>query len=82
MSGELDPIIQTLVRETEIIFTGHSVKITPDAPLAALGFDSMSFVELLVAVERHYGVKLMELGMSPEDLKSLETLARRIHQVI
>ncbi len=75
-------ILQVLLRETEIIFTGHSVKISPEASLAALGFDSMSFVELLVAVERHFGVKLMETGMSQEDLQNLETLARRIEQVL
>ncbi len=83
MTGrDLDSIIRVLVHETEIIFTAHPVKISSGAPLAELGFDSMSLVELLVAIERHFGVKLMEHGISPEDLKSLETLARRVHQVI
>ena len=81
-TADLDSITGVLMRETEIIFTGHPVKITPNAPLASLGFDSMSFVELLVSVEKKFGVKLMELGMSQDDLKSLETLARRIQQVL
>ena len=68
--------------ETEIIFTGRPVKISPEAPLASLGFDSLSLVELLISIERHFGVKLMEAGLSPDNLKSLHTLALRIHQVI
>ncbi len=79
---DIQQIVQVLVRETEIIFTGHPVKISSDASLAALGFDSISFVELLVSIERHFGVKLLELGMSKDDQKNLEALARRVHQVI
>lgn len=82
MNGDPDSIVRLLMRETEIIFTGRSVKISPEAPLAELGFDSMSLVELLVSIERHFGVKMMEIGLSPEDLKSLNSLALRVSQVI
>ena len=78
---EFDEIVKILVRETEIIFAGQPVKISPDAPLASLGFDSMSFVELLVSIEKNFKVKLIEVGMRREDLKTLETLARCIHRV-
>ena len=78
----VDDIVAILTRETGIILSGHSEKIMPDLPLASLGFDSLRFVELLVSVERHFGVKLMERGLSPDDLKTLNTLARRIQQVI
>ena len=79
---EVDQILEVLIRETGIIFTGRPVKISPGSSMSELGFDSISLVELLVAVERHFGVKMMELGVSPEDLKTLETVARRIHQVL
>ena len=78
---EIHEIVAILTREARIVLSGRVEKISPDLSLAVVGFDSLGFVELLVSVERHFGVKLMELGLSPEDLKTLTTLARRIQQV-
>lgn len=77
-----ESITAFLVRETEIIFTGRPVKITPDAPLASLGYDSMSFVELMIAVEKKYGIKLIDQGLTSEDTRSLTALAERIKSLV
>ena len=53
-------------------------KAPVDEPLDALGMDSMAFVELLVAIEQRFEVKLMRTDMRREDLRSIRALATRI----
>ena len=77
----VNEITKTLVREAEIILSGQTEKISAEASLTDLGFDSMSFIELLVFIEKKFDVKLIEIGMQPTDIKSLEALARYICQV-
>ncbi len=74
-------ITDTLVHEAEIILSDQTEKISSEANLADLGFDSMSFIELLVSIEKKFDVQLIEIGMQPADIKSLEALAHYICQV-
>lgn len=73
-----EEILKTLIRETGIILSLESSQISSDAPLHLLGFDSMSLVELFVAIEKNFDLKMMESGIGPEDVKTLGSLARRI----
>lgn len=77
----VNEITEALVREAEIILSDQTEKISAEASLTDLGFDSMSFIELLVFIEKKFDVKLIEIGMQPTDIKSLEALARYICQV-
>ena len=77
----VNEITEALVREAEIILPDQTEKISAEASLTDLGFDSMSFIELLVFIEKKFDVKLIEIGMQPTDIKSLEALARYICQV-
>ena len=45
-------------------------KIDPNAPLADLGVDSLTFIEFMFKVEEEFGV-----SVSDEDLKGIRTLA-------
>ena len=73
-------ILEFLVRETGIILSGQKNEISEETPLASLGFDSLSFVELLIAIEKKFNLKLIEIGLKPDDMKTLGTLARCIHR--
>lgn len=75
-------ILTILTRETEIILAARAKPVAADTPLASLGFDSLSFVELLIAIERHFKIKLIELGLKPEDTRTLGTLARCVHRAL
>ena len=77
----VEEIMDTLVRETEIILPDQTKKITSGATLSDLGFDSMSFIELLVSIEKKFDIQLIEIGMKSDDMKSLGELAHYIHQV-
>lgn len=70
-------ILEFLVCEAGVILAGGK-EISGDTPLASLGFDSLSFVELLISIEKKYKIKLIEVGLKPEDMQTLGTLARRI----
>ncbi|OGV37388.1 MAG: hypothetical protein A2020_15025 [Lentisphaerae bacterium GWF2_45_14] len=49
-----------------------------DSSFSALGLNSMSFVELLIIIEQKYGLKLINAGLTAEDMSSVTALATRI----
>jgi acyl carrier protein len=67
-----------LIKEVAVILEEDVSNINAEKTLVELGIDSLSFVELLVAIEKNFGVKLMESGLTKEDFRTLGTLARRI----
>ncbi len=54
--------------------------IGDDEPLAegTLGLDSIDFLELTVALEKHYGIKITEAEEAAEVFASVNALAGRI----
>jgi len=52
--------------------------VVTDKPLHLLGLDSMGFVDLLVFIEKQFGLSLMSSGLSNDDFASLSVLAQRI----
>jgi acyl carrier protein len=79
MDQSLQQTEDKLINQVAAILSIDSQKIKPEAPLASLGVDSLSFVELLVFIEKEFKVKLMESGLTGEDFKSIRSLAKRIH---
>ena len=77
----VDEIIATLVRESEIILQGQTTTITAETNIWDIGFDSMSFIELLVSIEKEFEVQLIEIGILQEDIKTLKALAHYIFRV-
>lgn len=79
-SKSTDEILEVLLSESATILSVDRGAFSADTPLATLGFDSMRFVELLVAIEVHLKVKLIEI-IQQEDLKTLRTLADCVNRV-
>lgn len=52
--------------------------VAPDRCLHELGLDSMGLVDLLVFVEKRFGVSLLAAGVRQDDLASLAALASKI----
>jgi hypothetical protein len=52
-SKSTDEILEVILRESAAILSVDRGAFSADTPLSALGFDSMRFVELLVAIEIH-----------------------------
>ena len=74
----MNHIEEELIHEIAVITSLETKQTDVEAPLHTLGLDSLKFVELLVAIERIFGVKLMESGMTREDFYTVRALSRAI----
>ena len=66
---------EKLICQIAAILSVDSKKIKPEVPLHTLGVDSLSFVELLVFIEKEFKIKLMTCGLQAEDFKTIHSLA-------
>ena len=71
-------IEKQLTGEIALIIRQSADAIEPDTSLHTLGIDSMGFVEVLVFIEKQYGLKLIETGMTREDFETIRSLAECI----
>jgi len=53
----------------------ENVEINPDTVLSHLGIDSYSIIEILLFIERKYGVVIPEYRLTPENFKSVKSIA-------
>jgi acyl carrier protein len=67
-----------LIRQIASILSVDAKNIKPEVPLHDLGVDSLSFVELLVFIEKEFKINLMESGLQAQDFKTIRSLAGRI----
>jgi len=71
-----------LTKEVASILAADMATIASDVPLHQMGIDSLSFVELLVFIEKKFNLKLIESGLSQEDFQSIKALSARIGRSI
>jgi acyl carrier protein len=69
---------KALANEISIILGVEATQLKYDAPLHSLGMDSMSFVELLVFIEKQFKLNLMASGLNKEDFQTIASLAGKI----
>jgi acyl carrier protein len=55
-----------------------SVKIDADTDLKAAGIDSFSIVEIILFIERKYGVSIPDDKLVPENFKTLGSLSNTV----
>ena len=77
----LKEIENILSQEIATILSVDSSKVIPDTPLHEMGIDSLSFVELLVFIEKTFNIKLMESGLTSENFRTVRSLASSISQM-
>ena len=76
-SAEIESALQT---ELAIILDRSAAEITGETTLDSLGLDSIRLMEVMIFIEKTYGVNLADAGLSREDLRSLSALAARVRQ--
>jgi acyl carrier protein len=62
--------------------TGCSVAIKDDTRLADLDVDSISLVKIFVFIERHFGISLLEAGVTRDQIETFGSLVKYIKQTI
>lgn len=75
-------IENTLVLEVSAILSKAQPDVLVDTPLHDQGMDSLRFVELLVTIEKMFKVKLLDEGITQDDIKTIRSLAICIGRVI
>ena len=73
-----DDVMPELISHVAFLLGAEPSSIVVDQPLHLLGLDSMGFVDLLVFIEKQFGLSLMNSGLSQDDFASLAVLAERI----
>ena len=77
----LKKIENILAQQIAIILAVDLSKVILDTPLHEMGIDSLSFVELLVFIEKTFNLKLMESGLTREDFRTIHSLALSISRM-
>lgn len=73
-----DEIEQKLCEEIGVIAKREPTRIDRDASLRSNGLNSMTFIELLLSVERIWNIKLYEKNLPASETRSVRALAARI----
>ena len=74
-------IESVLIAEVANILMIDPATVTVDAPLHSLGMNSMAFVELLVVIEKTFGLKLVETDLTKDDFQAIENDAATCRKV-
>ena len=73
-----DDVMPELKSHVAFLLGAEPASIAVDQPSHLLGLDSMGFVDLLVFIEKQFGLSLMNSGLAQDDFSSLAVLAQRI----
>jgi acyl carrier protein len=69
---------QPIVSRVASILSVDESAVDVKVPLHTLGLDSMRLVEILVFVEKQFGIDLMDSNLTREDIHTIEALARTV----
>lgn len=58
------------------------VSVEGDTSLTQLGLDSFSIIEIVLFIERQYGLSLPDEALSQDNIQSASTLARCVQQYL
>jgi acyl carrier protein len=82
MTNTAQSIADSLCAFIRSNLVAEGVEVTPDKPLVQMGLDSFSLIEIVLFVERQYGLQLPDEALSQENIYSSQTLANYIHQCL
>ena len=71
-----------LTQEVAVILQVDPATVQADVLLPSLGLDSMGLVEILVVIEKKFGLRLIDSGLTRDDFQTIRTLAARISECL
>lgn len=75
MAADQSEIEATLIAFLQESIVAEGVRIQPETILRDIGIDSYSVIEMVLFIERRFGVVLPEEKLIPGNLKSVRALA-------
>lgn len=79
-NATLSAIAESLCDFIRKNLVAEGVEVKHNTPLIGLGLDSFSMIEIILFVERQYGLELSDDAFNQENIYSSETLASYIHR--
>jgi len=79
--ADIDSIRERLTTFLREDVLARGIEFTASTPLSSLGVDSAALVEILLFVERHWGVEVPESRLTHATLESVDALARCVHEL-
>ena len=77
-----ESIEKQLCSDIAIITSNDEKTIDCNESLASLGIDSLSLVEIFIAVENNFKIKLLNSNLTNNDLLSIHSLSNKIYSII
>ena len=82
MSMDVNTIIAEIKKFIETNILATDIKIEADSNLQQAGIDSFSIVEIILFIERKFGVVITDEKLIPENFKTLNALAATVEELI
>lgn len=75
-------IIAEIKKYIENNILAEAVQINADTNLKQVGIDSFSTVEIILFIERRFGVSIPDEKLVPDNFKTLESLAAIVQELM
>ena len=75
MTPSLENIIEELSTFIQESILDQSISFDEDLTFKELGIDSVAIIQIVLLIERKYGITMTEKDLTPDNLKSIKTLA-------
>ena len=79
---DVNTIIEDIKKYIETNILAAEIKIDAATNLKDAGIDSFSIVEIILFIERKYGVAITDDKLIPENFKTLNALAKTVRDLI
>ncbi len=77
-----DIIIEELKKYIETNILSEEVRINADSNLQQAGIDSFSTVEIILFIERRFGVMIPDEKLVPENFRTLKALSLVVQEML
>lgn len=75
-----ETICKELVEFVQSQIVAEGIELNKFTILNSIGIDSFSLIEIVLFIERQYGIVISDESLIPENLKSIDTIALTIIQ--
>jgi acyl carrier protein len=77
----IEEIAEALRQELAVVLNQPPVELALERPLHEIGVDSIAFVELMVFIEKRFGLSLLEARLERKDIESLQAIAATVERL-
>jgi acyl carrier protein len=77
----LEDVQEQLRQELATVLNQPPTELALDRPLHEIGVDSMAFVELMVFIEKRFGISLLDARLERKDIESLHAIASSVERL-